>query len=220
MVLDELSKKYKIDISKEKHKALIGAGAIEGEKILLVKPQTFMNLSGESVQEIMNFYKEDIKNLIVIFDDIDLPIGVIRIKQNGSAGTHNGVKSIVKELSSKEFKRIKVGIGGPNEKVDLIGHVLGKFSSEEIPKIDESIPITIYRSKNIPNISYCSVVFPSARNFEVYLTIALPSPKSKTVRYAITEATREYKPYSLCPIIRNMYGVYSNATSIFNRITT
>lgn len=139
MVLDELSKKYKIDISKEKHKALIGFGTIEGEKIILVKPQTFMNLSGESVQEIMNFYKEDINNLIVVFDDIDLPVGTIRIKQNGSAGTHNGVKSIVKELNSKEFKRIKVGIGGPNENVDLIGHVLGKFSSEDLTKIDESI---------------------------------------------------------------------------------
>lgn len=139
MVLDELSKKYNIDISKEKHKALIGAGTIEGEKIILVKPQTFMNLSGESVQEIMNFYKEDINNLIVIFDDIDLPVGTIRIKQNGSAGTHNGVKSIVKELNSKEFKRIKVGIGGPNENMDLISHVLGKFSNEEITKIDESM---------------------------------------------------------------------------------
>ena len=139
MVIDKLSKKYKIDISKEKHKALIGTGTIEGEKVLLVKPQTFMNLSGESIQEIMNFYKEDIDNLIVVFDDIDLPIGTIRIKQNGSAGTHNGVKSIVKELNSKEFKRIKVGIGGPDEKANLIGHVLGKFSSEEFEKIDESV---------------------------------------------------------------------------------
>lgn len=139
MVLDKISDKYKIDISKEKHIALVGTGTIEGEKVILVKPQTFMNLSGESVQEIMNFYKEDINNLIVIFDDIDLPVGTIRIKQNGSAGTHNGVKSIVKELNSENFKRIKVGIGGPNEKVDLIGHVLGKFSNEEITKIDESM---------------------------------------------------------------------------------
>ena len=108
MVIDKLADKYNIEINKEKHKALIGTGIIEGEKVMLVKPQTFMNLSGEAVLEVMNFYKEALDNLVTIFDDIDLPVGAIRIKERGSAGTHNGVKSLVKELGTQEFKRVKV----------------------------------------------------------------------------------------------------------------
>lgn len=138
IVLDKLADKYKIDVTKKKHKALIGLGDIEGEKIILVKPQTYMNLSGEAVREVIDFYKEKISNLIVIFDDIDLPLGKIRIKEKGSAGTHNGVKSLVKELNSQEFKRIKVGIGKPANNIDLISHVLGKFSKEEIEEIHVS----------------------------------------------------------------------------------
>lgn len=137
ITLDKLANKYNIDISKEKHKALIGSGVISGEKVILVKPQTFMNLSGEAVFEVMNFYKEDIKNLIVIFDDIDLSLGTIRIKEKGSAGTHNGVKSLVNKLSSQNFKRIKIGIGKPEGDIDLIGHVLGKFSKDEFEQIEK-----------------------------------------------------------------------------------
>ena len=138
MVIDKLAEKYNIEIVKEKHKSLIGMGVIEGEKVVLVKPQTFMNLSGEAIREVMSFYKEELSNFIVAFDDIDLPIGTIRIKERGSAGTHNGVKSLVHELRSQEFKRIKVGIGTPNGKTDLIGHVLGKFSAEEMDNINKS----------------------------------------------------------------------------------
>lgn len=138
IVIDKLANKYNIDINKEKHKALVGMGIIEGEKVILVKPQTFMNLSGEAVREIVDFYKEDIKNVIVIFDDIDLPVGTIRIKSKGSAGTHNGIKSIVKELSSQEFKRVKIGIGSPLGNMDLVNHVLGKFSNEEFETINIS----------------------------------------------------------------------------------
>jgi len=138
IAIDKLADKYNIEIAKEKHKALIGTGIIEGEKVILVKPQTFMNLSGEAASEVINFYKEDIKNFIVIFDDIDLPVGTIRIKEIGSAGTHNGVKSLVHELGTQEFKRIKVGIGSPNGKMDLVSYVLGKFSNEEFNEIDKS----------------------------------------------------------------------------------
>ena len=98
-----------------------------------------MNLSGEAASEVMNFYKEDLAKLIVVFDDIDLPIGTIRIKERGSAGTHNGVKSLVHELRSTEFKRVKVGIGAAKFKSDLIGHVLGKFSDEEVLEIEKSL---------------------------------------------------------------------------------
>ena len=138
IAIDKLANKYNIEINKEKHKAIIGTGVIEGEKVILVKPQTFMNLSGEAVREVINFYKEEIKNFIVIFDDIDLPVGTIRIKERGSAGTHNGVKSLVHELGTQEFKRIKVGIGSPNGKMDLVSYVLGKFSNEEFKEIEAS----------------------------------------------------------------------------------
>lgn len=138
MVIDKLASKYNIEVNKEKHKALIGTGVIEGQKVILVKPQTFMNLSGEAVSEIMQFYKEDINNFIAVFDDIDLPIGSIRIKVKGTAGTHNGVKSLVNELNSNEFKRVKVGIGTPIGKMDLVNYVLGKFSEEEAKNIDKS----------------------------------------------------------------------------------
>lgn len=139
MVLDKISEKFNIEIKKEKNKALIGTGEINGERVMLVKPQTFMNLSGEAIRPIIDFYKEDIENVIVIFDDIDLEIGKIRIKERGSAGTHNGMKSVVAHLGTEKFNRIKVGIGKPNENVDLIGHVLGKFSDDEFKTLENSI---------------------------------------------------------------------------------
>ena len=138
ITIDKLASKYNIEISKAKHKALIGTGVIEGGKVVLVKPQTYMNLSGEAAREVLDFYKEDIKNVIAIFDDVDLPIGTIRVKERGSAGTHNGVKSLVKELGSEEFKRVKVGIGNTEAKGDLINYVLGRFSSEELLEMENS----------------------------------------------------------------------------------
>ena len=104
---------------KIKFKALVGEGRIAGQKVVLVKPQTYMNLSGQSVMEIMNFYKEDIENLIVIYDDIDIPTGTIRLREKGSAGTHNGMRNIVYLLKDDGFPRIRVGIG-TEKKVDLI----------------------------------------------------------------------------------------------------
>ena len=139
MVLDKISDKFNIEIKKEKSKALIGTGEINGEKVILAKPQTFMNLSGEAVRQLVDFYKESLENVIVVFDDIDLEIGKIRIKEKGSAGTHNGMKSIVNHLGTENFKRIKVGIGKPKESIDLIGHVLGKFSNEEFKILESSI---------------------------------------------------------------------------------
>ena len=138
MTLDKLSDKLKIDISKNKHKALIGKDTVNGETIMLVKPQTFMNLSGESVVDILNYYKEEPEKVIVIVDDIDLPVGKIRIKRKGSAGTHNGLKSIVSCINSQDFIRVKVGVG-KNKDVDLVNFVLGAFSKEEKEVIDESI---------------------------------------------------------------------------------
>lgn len=139
MVLDALAEKYNIDVKKVKCKALLGQGEINGEKVILVKPQTFMNLSGQAVAEVLNFYKVDKENFVVIFDDIDLPVGKLRVKERGSAGTHNGVKSIVSSLGTTEFKRVKVGVGKQRPGEDLVNHVLGKFSKEDRALLDESI---------------------------------------------------------------------------------
>lgn len=139
MVIDKIAEKYNIEIKKEKSKALIGTGEINREKVMLVKPQTFMNLSGEAVRGIMDFYKESIDNLLVVFDDIDLELGNIRIKERGSAGTHNGMKSVVQNVGTVDFKRVKVGIGKPKGNMDLVNYVLGKFFDDELKILTGSI---------------------------------------------------------------------------------
>ena len=107
-VIDILAKEYDISVTKIKHKALIGEGRIGSEKVLLVKPQTYMNLSGETLIDIYKYYKVDLDNIIVIYDDIDLDVGKLRIRKKGSAGTHNGMRSIVKCLGSGDFPRVRV----------------------------------------------------------------------------------------------------------------
>lgn len=138
-VIDKLADQYNIEVSKFKHKALIGDGIIKGNKVILVKPQTYMNLSGESVREIMSFYKVPIENMILIFDDISLPPGMIRVKEKGSAGGHNGIKSIIAHMGTDEFSRIKVGIGEKPNGWDLADYVLAKFSAEDAPLIETGI---------------------------------------------------------------------------------
>ncbi|NLM50942.1 MAG: aminoacyl-tRNA hydrolase [Clostridiaceae bacterium] len=129
MAVDLFSIKNGIKVNKIKHKALIGEGMIEGKKVILAKPQTFMNLSGESIREIVEYYKIPIENLIVIYDDIDLPTGRIRIRKKGSAGTHNGMRNIIYHLQDENFPRIRIGVGKPSG--DLVDYVLGEFSKEE-----------------------------------------------------------------------------------------
>lgn len=131
-VMDALGEKYNIRIKEKKLKALCGKGIIAGEQVLLAKPQTFMNLSGESIGEILRFYKlTPQENLIVVFDDINLIPGNIRIRGKGSAGGHNGIKSIIKCCGSSDFARIKIGVGEKPEGWDLADYVLGRFSKEE-----------------------------------------------------------------------------------------
>ncbi|MCD8036329.1 MAG: aminoacyl-tRNA hydrolase [Clostridiales bacterium] len=134
-VIDKLADVYNIDVSKFKHKALVGDGMISGKKVMLVKPQTFMNLSGESVKEVMSFYKVPLENLIVIFDDTSLELGMIRIREKGSAGGHNGIKSIISHLGTDSFNRIKVGIGEKPNGWDLADYVLAKFPKDDEPLI-------------------------------------------------------------------------------------
>lgn len=135
--INKLAKQYKIEVTKNKFKSLYGTGIIEGEKVILLKPQTFMNLSGESIKEVMQFYKIEIEQLIVIYDDIDIDPGFIKIRKVGGPGTHNGMKSVIKELNTKNFKRVRVGIGMPDKKEDLIEYVIGAIADEDKQKLDK-----------------------------------------------------------------------------------
>lgn len=138
MTLDYLGEKNQIQINKIKHKALVGKGQISGQKVLLVKPQTFMNLSGNSIREVMAFYDVPVEKLIVIYDDIDIPMGSLRIRKKGSAGTHNGMKSIIYDIQSDEFPRVRIGIGN-ERKGDLANYVIGKFQKEHIKIMEEAV---------------------------------------------------------------------------------
>ena len=126
-----LSDKYNIPVNSREGKALVGKGILAGEKVMLAQPQTNMNLSGESVRALMDYYKIDIEDLLVIYDDISLDVGQIRMRGKGSAGGHNGIKSIIQHTGTQEFARIKIGVGQKPEGGDLVKHVLGRFSREE-----------------------------------------------------------------------------------------
>jgi PTH1 family peptidyl-tRNA hydrolase len=136
-VVDNIAKEYNIEINRQKFKGTYGEGFINGKKVMLLKPTTYMNLSGESVREVINFYNLENHEILIIYDDISLDVGKLRIREKGSAGGHNGIKSIIAHLGSDVFPRIKVGVGQPNS--DLIRHVLGKFEKEEMTILDESI---------------------------------------------------------------------------------
>ncbi len=142
-VINKLSEKYDIEVNKSKFKGLVGNGLINGEKVILLKPQTFMNLSGESVVDTMNFYKISEGELIVIYDDIDINPGSIRIRKNGSAGTHNGMKSIISCIGTENFCRVRVGIGKPKEHVDMITHVIGHISDDELASLNEGVEMAV-----------------------------------------------------------------------------
>lgn len=126
-----LSDKYDIAVRTREGKALTGKGMIAGQKVILAQPQTYMNLSGESVRALMDYYKITEDELIVIYDDISLEVGQIRVRPKGSAGGHNGIKNIIAHLGSQEFARIKIGVGAKPEGGDLVKHVLGRFPKEE-----------------------------------------------------------------------------------------
>ena len=138
--IDALADKYNISMNEKKHKALCGTGVIDGVKVLLAKHQTYMNMSGDSVAEIVNFYKIDPEEeMIVIFDDISLAPGNIRVRKKGSAGGHNGIKSIIARTGTQNFMRIKVGVGEKPAGWDLADHVLGHFSREDRALVEDAI---------------------------------------------------------------------------------
>ena len=131
-VIDALAAKYHIDMKEKKHKAVLGRGLVAGVKVLLVKPQTYMNLSGESVRSLVDYFKiDEEQELIIIYDDVSLDIGQLRIRKKGSAGGHNGIKNIIAHLGHQVFPRIKVGVGEKPKGYDLADYVLGRFGKEE-----------------------------------------------------------------------------------------
>ena len=139
-VIDALAEKYNISVIERKHKALIGKGVVAGQKVILAKPLTFMNLSGESVRELLDYYKiDEEEELIVVYDDISLVPGGLRIRGKGSAGGHNGIKSILQHLGHNVFKRVKVGVGEKPKGWDLADHVLSRFTAEERKAVDEAV---------------------------------------------------------------------------------
>lgn len=137
--IDALADKLNIKVNKMKFKGLVGEGRIAGEKVILLKPHTFMNNSGESVVEILNFYKLKPENLLVVVDDIDIEFAQLKIKKNGSAGTHNGLKSIVNLIGSKDFARFKIGVGKKHPNEDLASFVLSNFPSRDKKYIEDAV---------------------------------------------------------------------------------
>lgn len=138
-VIDRLAGEENIDVLEKKHKAVIGKGVIAGQKCILAKPQTFMNLSGESVRALLDYYKADESSeLIVISDDISLDVGQIRVRKKGSAGGHNGLKNIIAHLGHDSFIRVKMGVGEKPKGWDLVDYVLGRFSAPEREAMDEA----------------------------------------------------------------------------------
>ena len=135
--VDYIANKYNIELNRIKFKGVFGEGFINGKKVILLKPTTYMNLSGESIREVINFYKISNEEVIVIYDDISLEVGRLRIREKGSHGGHNGIKSIIANLGTDVFPRVKIGVGAP--KGNLVSHVLGKFSEDEIEILRETI---------------------------------------------------------------------------------
>ena len=137
-VIDRIAEKYNISVDVKKHRALLGKGVIEGQKVILAKPQTYMNLSGESIRSLVDYYKIDGEHeLLVIYDDINLGVGQLRIREKGSAGGHNGIKNIIAHLGTQVFPRIRVGVGEKPSRYDLADYVLGHFSKAEKELMEE-----------------------------------------------------------------------------------
>ena len=145
--IDIIAEKYNIDVNRTKFKGEYGEGFINGNKVILLKPYTFMNLSGESVREAIDFYKLTEEEVLIIYDDISLEVGRLRIRQKGSAGGHNGIKSIINHIGTDVFTRIKIGVGAP--KGDLVNHVLGKFSKEEVNILKQTLDVVAKATEDI-----------------------------------------------------------------------
>ncbi|MEC5425999.1 aminoacyl-tRNA hydrolase [Virgibacillus sp. C22-A2] len=139
MAIDELIRRNHWELDKSKFNGNYTVEHIGNEKVILLQPQTFMNLSGESIKPLMNYYNIDVEDVLVIYDDLDLPAGKIRLRQKGGHGGHNGIRSTIDHLGTKEFKRIRIGVGRPVKPIPVVDYVLGNFSEEEQADIAISI---------------------------------------------------------------------------------
>lgn len=140
MFIDYLSEKYGVNVDKKKHDSFLSEMMINKEKVVLVKPLTYMNLSGIAVAKLKKWYKVESKDILVVFDDIDIPFGTVRYKIKGSGGSHNGMKNIIEQLATQDIPRIRIGIGGlKHEKQDLKDFVLERFAREELEKLESTI---------------------------------------------------------------------------------
>ena len=136
-VINKLAQKHEISLNRTKYNAIYGTGIVAGEKVILIKPQTFMNNSGESVVEFVRFYKEPLTNVLIVYDDMDTEISKVRVRAKGGPGSHNGMKSLVYELKSEDFPRIRVGIGRPKDEFDRIDYVIGQIPAEEYVELQK-----------------------------------------------------------------------------------
>ena len=160
--IERLADKYRIDISTKKFQALCGSGIIDGQKVLLLKPQTYMNLSGESIRAACDFFKIDPEEeLIVLYDDISLEPGQLRIRKKGSAGGHNGMKSIIQHLGTQVFKRVKIGVGEKPAGYDLADYVLGHFSKEDWGEMTEAFDRAALAAARLVTVSYTHLTLPT-----------------------------------------------------------
>ncbi len=141
MAVDKIVEKLNLGISKSKFNAVYWETQIDGEKVIILKPMTYMNDSGLAIRDIMNFYKVDPEDLLVIYDDIDIDFSDVRIRKKGSSGTHNGMKSIIYHIVSDEFSRIRIGVGKKHQGQDLAKFVLSRFSEEEMVDINNSVDL-------------------------------------------------------------------------------
>ena len=158
MAVDEMSRKWNISLSDEKKfKGSLGKGMIDGEKVFLLKPLTYMNLSGESVRAVMDFYGIEVDDVVVLYDELDLPAGKIRARQQGSAGGHNGMKSLILHLKTQDFKRIRIGIDR-HPKIPTVDYVLGKFSETEMALVNQAIDQSVKACETALKQSFVKVM--------------------------------------------------------------
>lgn len=142
LALDALAANLGLSFNKTKFKSIFAEGNIGTEKVILIKPQTYMNLSGESVRPWMDYYNLTEEDIVVVYDDMDLPVGKIRLRQQGGHGGHNGIKSLIQHLGTKQFNRIRIGVGRPYPGQDVISHVLSSFSKETVDDMKEAVHVT------------------------------------------------------------------------------
>lgn len=138
-VIDELSTRWDIKLAKKKWGAVVGEGFVQGRKVILAKPETYMNRSGQAIASALDWLKLELDDLLVIYDDLDLSLGQIRLRQKGNSGGHNGIKSIISHIGSNEFKRVKIGIGKPDGRVPVADYVLSPFFKSEEESIKEAV---------------------------------------------------------------------------------